>query len=134
MELHLTHGDNTETIKNRKKETSDNQCHINTTRGKQLKMELQPRATSTEMSLRDFFASPQNTSTSTNTERTSTWSNTPPVCTCSLRPLEVEIINPVEQVDHHEGEGEDDPGVVVYVVGVLHVTAVYGAEDFSDGG
>lgn len=48
--------------------------------------------------------------------------------------LKVEIIGPVEQVDHHEGEGEDDPGVVVYVVRVLHVTAVYGAQDFSEGG
>lgn len=46
----------------------------------------------------------------------------------ALRPvLEVQIICPVEQVDHDKREGEGDSGVVVYVVRVLHVTAVYGA-------
>lgn len=48
--------------------------------------------------------------------------------------LEVQIICPVEQVNHDKREGEGDSGVVVYVVGVLHVTAIYGAEHFADGG
>lgn len=48
--------------------------------------------------------------------------------------LKVEIIGPVEQVDHNEREGEDDPGVVVYVVRVLHMAAIYGAQNFSEGG
>lgn len=47
--------------------------------------------------------------------------------------LEVQIICPVEQVNHDERQGEGDSGVVVYVVGVLHVTAVYGPEHFADG-
>lgn len=41
--------------------------------------------------------------------------------------LEVKVVSPVEQVDHDEREGEGDSGVVVYVVGVLHMTAIYGA-------
>lgn len=48
--------------------------------------------------------------------------------------LKVQIICPVQQVDHDKREGEGDSGVVVYVVGVLHVTAIYGAEHFADGG
>ena len=48
--------------------------------------------------------------------------------------LEVQIICPVEQIDHDERQGEGDSGVVVYVVRVLHVTAVYGAEHFTNGG
>lgn len=50
------------------------------------------------------------------------------------RMLEVQIISPVQQVDHDKREGEGDSGVVVYVVGVLHPTAVQGAEHFADGG
>ena len=52
--------------------------------------------------------------------------------TCSM--LEVQVVRPVEQVDHDKGEGEGDSGVVVYVVGVLHVAAVYGAQDLADEG
>lgn len=48
--------------------------------------------------------------------------------------LKVQIIYPVEQVNHDKREGEGDSGVVVYVVGVLYVTAIYGAEHFADGG
>lgn len=48
--------------------------------------------------------------------------------------LEVKVVCPVEQVDHDEREGEGDSGVVVYVVGVLHVTAIYGAQHFADQG
>lgn len=47
--------------------------------------------------------------------------------------LEVQIICPVEEVDHDKRQREDESGVVVYVVGVLHVTAVYGANDFAKG-
>lgn len=48
--------------------------------------------------------------------------------------LEVEVICPVEQVHHDERQGEADSGVVVYVVGVLHVAAIYGAEHFAEDG
>ena len=48
--------------------------------------------------------------------------------------LKIQIICPIEQVNHDKREGERDSGVVVYVVGVLHVTAMYGAEHFADGG
>lgn len=47
--------------------------------------------------------------------------------------LEVQIICPVQQVNHDERQWEGDSGVVVYVVGVLHMTAVYGAEHFAEG-
>lgn len=46
--------------------------------------------------------------------------------------LKVQIICPVEEVNHDKRQGEDDSRVVVYVVWVLHVTAVYGAEDFAE--
>lgn len=48
--------------------------------------------------------------------------------------LEVEVICPVEQVDHDERQREGDSGVVVYVVRVLHVAAVYGAEHLAQDG
>lgn len=47
--------------------------------------------------------------------------------------LKVQIICPVEKVNHDKREGESDSGVVVYVVGVLHVTAIYGAEYSAEG-
>lgn len=48
--------------------------------------------------------------------------------------LEVEVICPVEQVDHNKRQGEGDSGVVVYVVRVLHVATIYGAEHFAEDG
>lgn len=48
--------------------------------------------------------------------------------------LKVQIVSPVEQINHDKGEGEGDSGVVVYVVGVLHMTAPYVAEHFAEGG
>lgn len=48
--------------------------------------------------------------------------------------LKVQIIYPVEQVNHDKREGEGDSGVVVYVVGVLHMTAKYGVENFAEDG
>lgn len=48
--------------------------------------------------------------------------------------LKVQIICPVEQVNHDKREGKGDSGVVVYVVGVLHGTACKGAEHFADRG
>lgn len=48
--------------------------------------------------------------------------------------LKVEIIYPVEQINHDKRQGEGDSWVVVYVVGVLHVTAAYEAEEFAEGG
>lgn len=52
----------------------------------------------------------------------------------TLQALKVQIIRPVKKVDHDERKREGDSGVVVYVVGVLYVTAVYVAEHFADGG
>lgn len=48
--------------------------------------------------------------------------------------LEVEVICPVEQVDHDKRQGEGDSGVVVYVVRVLHVATIYGADHFAKHG
>lgn len=47
--------------------------------------------------------------------------------------LEIEVICPVEQVDHNERQGEGDSGVVVYVVRVLYVATIYGVKHFAEG-
>lgn len=48
--------------------------------------------------------------------------------------LEVEVICPVEQVDHDKRQREGDSGVVVYVVRVLHMATIYDAEHFAQDG
>lgn len=48
--------------------------------------------------------------------------------------LKVQIICPVEQVDNDKRQWEGDSGVVVYMVGVLHMTTAYGAENLAEGG
>lgn len=45
--------------------------------------------------------------------------------------LKVQVVSPVEQVDYNKGEGKRYTGVVVYVMWILHMTAVHRAENFS---
>lgn len=45
--------------------------------------------------------------------------------------LKVQIVSPVEQIDHDKGERKRNTRVVVYVMWILHMTAVHRAEDLS---
>lgn len=46
----------------------------------------------------------------------------------------VQIVSPVEQVDHNKGEWKCYTRVVVYVMWILYMTTVHRAEDLSDEG